>query len=1812
MEDIINYNYNNKLSIEDALNSLKNNNTISTLIISNEKNTLQISLDHDSFNFIINDNYVFNLLNNKIIFDKFIYCDNFNSNNLISPTITNLDNINTSNITTNFIITTLFKLSSSFIDNLTADTIKISTLSIHKVEINECIVNNINATYILAENIYIGDEQSKVFSYNVDKKNNKILSNIIHSNTLLLNNTENIITNDVGGNTGIYFSEGYIKTSNQGDKFIFKLPANNSNSPIITFGQNYDLVLDNDLNVKKINVSGLINVPLITTNTIISENIRTNDIMNNIIDCTEINTDFSFTCVDIISSNIKSLNYKILNYCNSDKLNSSNITSNNINTITITANDISCKSIITNNIKSNYLFNTKNLNALDLNSNSSTINNINKVKNINCSDLTINNNINTSNCISHDIKCNNIDININTNSNDYITDNLTTNNISIGSIVNDNISAVDISAPEINTDYIIANNMKTLNLFANVEINNNTIIIESDINIVDKSFTTLISVLNIDNKVNIIEQYDIVETDKLIFDELIIKGYYDNGLLEINKLTNNEINSIYCNPDIITSIDIYTDIINSIDVLTITLNTTLINSNNIISNNISTVGMISDNIFNNAELNILGSNINIGDIDSYIHIENANIYNYQFVLCVDKLIRINTKNNDIGLNSGINIKNGFIKTNNDGTEFIIKNPSDDIIRKILILDSDENISNFKQNIINYGNSTCEYCNVNIIESNNIKGGIITSNSIFSDNIITDSINCSNNTIIDNYTANTIFISGNTFINTYILDDISVISDNQLVSIDTFKIIVLKNISTFRYDSTCLSSIFISDDGTIDNTVNVLSDTRSIVINNNLLSVNTLYSYTIKSIISANHLFNNLYPNNLICDNIRSTSITSHDNIITKMSCKNLNGTDITMPDGTFKILNTNTLNVTNLIDQISIIINIFFCNFVYITNLLETYNFTGNNFSTIKLICGNIYINNLIYLNNSIINRLNTRILILNKDSTFELADIDTINTNHITLRSILTISSNTEMNIETNNLHSLDLICNNITISGNLNTNIINTSDLNTTNITSINLDNVTLNSNLINCNQQTTEILYVSTNTFLNNVNIKNILSCFNIKGDHLITDNITSSNIFTENMTCTNILNTNRNIALNYISTAINSKIVNNVETINDKIICNTLQSNILNSNIFDCNNMIITNYSIIFKDIRAPDVWCNIVETDNINSTKVTSISFDANNINTLLLNSAIDIISDNFTVSDITCENYVGNDIFSNTIICIKLTSLTLYSHDLKCNNLLNVDKIISTNMTTSTVFNNTILTTLIKSDIYDIKQNMTSRNTLTSDNIDCSILDSFNITTYDLTCDKKIDNNSTYKDLRVANNSDFNNNFSTFITSNNIITLFNEHNNVSAVSFVVVDNDLHSSDIEILDGFSRYTDIDTAYLNLTYWSIFLLNDELMIRIHKTPPTINFNDVSDVIIIKDIYNIYDNLNISNTPTGYPIKIPLEYPSSAIIKNSIDEIIDCPDGIIDASYPPDTYTVIFTIYDIFYNSNIKSFTFKIPTAYNDFIIDLDFNINDVPITYNTPNTTFSTNPIKYETGYGNSNIYWSYLQGTMTNHIIFPPLVESPNSSFTLSNPGPTFTAFTLSKTFIDTVNLNEDWFCAFKLKRFSGGSMSFMIYFDSREYYDLSKSGWYYDPPGVTYVSAGQDSVNGNNGAKFVLDLGANNIRPSGIINSFDVSGSGVILNNGSINWVNSSDVLNQFNNGMYMTISKNENLKTFSLKLYKNDGTLYVSIILNVITTNSYNRLPFHLYHNTGKFKYYDGFIWSKSNMEINDIKTLFPSGNLF
>ena len=69
---------------------------------------------------------------------------------------------------------------------------------------------------------------------------------------------------------------------------------------------------------------------------------------------------------------------------------------------------------------------------------------------------------------------------------------------------------------------IIANNIKTLNLFANVEINNNTIIIESDINILDKSFTTLISVLNIDNKVNIIEQYDIVETDKLIFDELII------------------------------------------------------------------------------------------------------------------------------------------------------------------------------------------------------------------------------------------------------------------------------------------------------------------------------------------------------------------------------------------------------------------------------------------------------------------------------------------------------------------------------------------------------------------------------------------------------------------------------------------------------------------------------------------------------------------------------------------------------------------------------------------------------------------------------------------------------------------------------------------------------------------------------------------------------------------------------------------------------------------------------------------------------------------------------------------------------------------------------------------------------------------------------------------------------------------------------------------------------------------------------------------------------------------------------------------
>jgi hypothetical protein len=288
-----------------------------------------------------------------------------------------------------------------------------------------------------------------------------------------------------------------------------------------------------------------------------------------------------------------------------------------------------------------------------------------------------------------------------------------------------------------------------------------------------------------------------------------------------------------------------------------------------------------------------------------------------------------------------------------------------------------------------------------------------------------------------------------------------------------------------------------------------------------------------------------------------------------------------------------------------------------------------------------------------------------------------------------------------------------------------------------------------------------------------------------------------------------------------------------------------------------------------------------------------------------------------------------------------------------------------------------------------------------------------------------------------------------------------------------------------------------------------------------------------------------------------------------------------------------------------------TFGSQPSWNGLLKDFNIVTTNVSNAYITSTHTYTNNPITYDVGYFGSNIYWSYLQGTTTDHINYPPVVESPNTSFTLSNPGATFTAFTLSKSFIDTVNLNDDWFCCFKLKRFIGGSLSFMIYFDSKEYYDLSKSGWYYDPPAVNYVSAGQDDVNGNNGAKFGISL-SSNITISGPVNSFDIDGSGITLSNGSIVWTNPSNVLNDFNNGMYISLSKNENLKKYSLKLYKNDGTLYLSIILNVTTTNSYNRLPFHLYHNTGTFKYYDGFIWYNSDLTYNQFQNDFKSGITF
>jgi len=317
---------------------------------------------------------------------------------------------------------------------------------------------------------------------------------------------------------------------------------------------------------------------------------------------------------------------------------------------------------------------------------------------------------------------------------------------------------------------------------------------------------------------------------------------------------------------------------------------------NTITNNINSI---------NNTINLYGNTINIGSTNSIININGTTTYIATVNLKIkDKYITLNIDPNtnlpfDNGNLCGFEILgisgNGFIKTNNDATRYILKAPLNSDIFYISITDINNNLY-ISGNSLFYGDSTY---NSSLYISNN---AIIENNMSLNSNLYVN-----NNSFVNNSLSSlsSLYVSGNTIFNndTTINSVLNVLYDTNINNnCSVLNNLYVSNSSIINGSNTINASLYVSGTTFFNNNLTINSTlyvNNNTIINNNLTCNNNLY-------ISGFTLLNN---NTTINSSLNVSGSTFINGNTTILSSLNISGNSYIVGNTT---IGSNTNNIFNI------------------------------------------------------------------------------------------------------------------------------------------------------------------------------------------------------------------------------------------------------------------------------------------------------------------------------------------------------------------------------------------------------------------------------------------------------------------------------------------------------------------------------------------------------------------------------------------------------------------------------------------------------------------------------------------------------------------------------------------------------------------------------------------------------------------------------------------------------------------------------------------------------------------------------------
>lgn len=764
----------------------------------------------------------------------------------------------------------------------------------------------------------------------------------------------------------------------------------------------------------------------------------------------------------------------------------------------------------------------------------------------------------------------------------------------------------------------------------------------------------------------------------------------------------------------------------------------------------------------------------------------------------------------------------------------------------------------------------------------------------------------------------------------------------------------------------------------------------------------------------------------------------------------------------------------------------------------------------------------------------------LNQVQNFNTIVTNDCNTNTLSsLNSTTNTLISTRVNVNANSHFYSDIINQTDT---NINENVLVNNRFLTD---SINTNSLTIHSNIINIGTTNSliNVYGTATNVFSTdlNVNDKTLLLNINSSGNSAL-DYGFSSGIEIQGTGGLGYLKSTTDAKRYLLKTPVETNPNYVLTTLPDDAIY--ISGTTIIHNNLTCNTSFVVSNDLITNNITV----MNLLNTDQLNSDNITINTHIT--INNNLDTNIISIVDNNISVL---------NDFTSDFV-----TSM----NDLKAPTM-NVEGLYtSTNLQTSNLYiennftaNNTIVLNSFDTFNLNVLNDALVHTSLSTTNT-CTVLS--NLQCNECIIDNKI---STVSSMGVSND---------VLIENNLVVGTDDSTSANINSSVIINNVL-----EFENNLLAYTGLSTI------GKIYRTGGILKIIVDTFPPSMAL--VGDSSITIDVGTNYTepgviSKNINNEDLDVYI-ISIGTTTYNILVSNDLLITDV------SSYDVGSYDITYRSTDT--NNGLEALLTRqlsIVSPYYAFVI----TTTDPSNPYLSGSTTYTTNPIRYTEGYFDSNMYWSYYQGTTTAHVVYPPIVVS--AGIYQFYTGQTFT---LAKSFVDTMNLNN-WFVCFKLRKAETSQrFNIYVYFDSRPTYN--NTGFYYDPAnGITYCSAGQHDIYGY---RQVVQFSENGISVGGGTASISGTymGSGTLYTSGSV-------VKSEMQSGVFLSLYRLNN--TSGLVIHKNN-TEFIKVQFSSISNVTYS-LPFHIYVNNSLYNLYDGFVFSNSYVNNTDVYNLMPSGSTF